>query len=62
MVGFIAKTHQSVFINRKNKADREGAFAMIENRADMAQRDEMGPIFIFPEGTTGNGRGLLKFK
>jgi hypothetical protein len=29
--------------------------------ADWAKKNNAGPIVIFPEGTTSNGRGLLKF-
>ena len=26
-----------------------------------ARKKEMGPVVVFPEGTTGNGRALLRF-
>jgi hypothetical protein len=26
-----------------------------------ARRNERGPILLFPEGTTGNGRAVLRF-
>lgn len=28
----------------------------------MAEQGKISPIIVFPEGTTSNGRGLMKFK
>lgn len=35
---------------------------MLEERVRLAESGKIGPIIVFPEGTTENGRGLMKFK
>lgn len=35
---------------------------IIEDRATLAQQKKISPLIIFPEGTTTNGRGMMKFK
>ena len=35
---------------------------MLRERVRLAESGKVGPIIVFPEGTTENGRGLMKFK
>ena len=57
VVGWFASLNNTVFIARDNKL---GVAEQIEAiRAAIAEHQ---PIAIFPEGTTGDGEGLLPFK
>lgn len=62
LIGFYAKMHQCIFFSRKDSEERENILEVLEERVKMAEKGKINPIIIFPEGTTSNGRGLLKFK
>src|SRR6516165_5847641 len=56
VVSSFAKLQQTVFIDRKRRRAIPGA------NAAMAQRMLQGrSVLLFPEGTTGDGKALLKF-
>lgn len=57
VVGWLAKLNNTVFIAR---TDRLSVNAQIESVR--AAIEEHQPITVFPEGTTGDGQGLLPFK
>lgn len=62
IVGNYAKMHQVIFMDRNIKKDRDQILSIIEERAKLAIKDEMNPLIVFPEGTTTNGRAMMKFK
>lgn len=57
VVGWLAKLNNTVFVAR---GDRGSIGAQVE--AVRAAVEAHQPITIFPEGTTGDGHGLLPFK
>lgn len=57
VVGWLATLNNTVFVAR---ADRRGVSAQVA--AVRAAVEAHQPITIFPEGTTGDGTGLLPFK
>ena len=62
VIGFFAKMHQTIFFNRKDKSERDRVLDIIGERVALAEQGKISPMVIFPEGTTENGRGLMKFK
>ena len=62
IVSHVARLYQTLFIKRKSAQDRALLLEAIEERVDLASKGEAGPIMIFPEGTTTNGRAMMKFK
>ena len=62
LVGGYAKMHQVIFMDRNNKKDRENILGIIQERAEKAVEGKFNPMIIFPEGTTTNGRAMMKFK
>lgn len=57
LVGWLAAQNNTIMVSR---VDRSGIHAQIGAvRAAMAEHQ---PVALFPEGTTGNGHGLLPFK
>jgi lyso-ornithine lipid O-acyltransferase len=57
IVGWLARINNTVFVAR---TDRRSITAQVE--AVRAAVEAHQPITIFPEGTTGDGNGLLPFK
>ena len=49
-------------MDRTSKESRAQVFELIEKRQEQAERGEAPPIFVFPEGSTSNGKCLLTFK
>lgn len=62
LLGNFAIARQSLFINRSSKIEKERVFQEINQRVTKAQNGILPPVFIFPEGTIGNGHVLMKFK
>ena len=63
IVGSIAISLQTVFVDRGDAKDREKVFNQIQQvQSDFLNGKSATPIMIFPEGTTTSGRDLLKFK
>jgi len=62
IVGFYAMMHQVIFFKREETQQREKIMNIIRERINAAERDEYQPLMIFCEGTTTNGRGMMKFK
>ena len=63
LVGTIAKGINCLFVKRENKEDRERIFEEIKKRQkDFYEGRLLTPLCIFPEGTTTNGKYILKFK
>jgi lysophosphatidylcholine acyltransferase/lyso-PAF acetyltransferase len=62
-VGTIAKGINCLFVKRENAQDRARIFEELEQRQrDFYAGNILSPLCIFPEGTTTNGKYILKFK
>ena len=63
LVGTISKGINCLFVKRENKEDRERIFLELEKRQkDFYEGRILTPLCLFPEGTTTNGKYILKFK
>lgn len=62
IVGFFAKMHQTIFLNRADRKEKSKILEKIEEKANLAAEGKVQPLLIFPEGTTTNGRGMMKWK
>ena len=63
LVVTIAKGINCLFVNRENKEDRERIFEeILKRQKDFYDGKLLTPLCIFPEGTTTNGKYILKFK
>ena len=62
VVGFFAKMQQCIFFDRKNEEERKNVQNIINQRILDAEKGLYQPLLIFPEGTTTNGRAMMKFK
>jgi 1-acyl-sn-glycerol-3-phosphate acyltransferase len=67
--GRITTNVQSIYIERKVESQREKIVEDIKERVNKFMEkakeelyEKVYPLIIFPEGTTSNGRSLLKFK
>jgi 1-acyl-sn-glycerol-3-phosphate acyltransferase len=56
VIGWLAKTIGTIFIQREKRGD---ARRIMQQLAERISGDERA--FVFPEGTTGDGQGLLPF-
>ena len=63
-VGFIASAVQSIFMHRQtaDKNDKKRLMQQILERQEQAEKGEMPPLLIYPEGCTTNGKYIIKFK
>ncbi len=62
-VGTIAKGINCLFVKRESEEDRARIFADLEKRQkDFYEGNILTPLCMFPEGTTTNGKYILKFK
>ena len=62
-VGVIAKAIKCLFVNRENENSRKKIFEELEERQkNFYNKKSFAPLCLFPEGTTTNGKYLLKFK
>ena len=63
LVGIISQGINCLFVKRENKEDRERIFLELEKRQkDFYEGRILTPLCLFPEGTTTNGKYILKFK
>ena len=62
IVGHFAKIHHTIFFNRDDPTERERITQMINERCRLVEQGGMMAMVIFPEGTTTNGRAIMKFK
>ena len=60
--GSIMRNAQSVFINRKDPVERANVLNTITERTLEAEKTEMAPMLLYPEGTVTHGDVLLTFK
>ena len=62
-IGFMAQAMNSIFINRKSKADKSKIVEILKERAMKLKTEEnQNDVVIFVEGTTSNGKSILDFK
>ena len=57
LIGWLADQNHTLYIERAERGDAHGQVRRICDRLAQAQ-----PLTVFPEGTTGNGVTLLKFR
>lgn len=63
LVGVIARGINCLFVRRENEEDRMKIFQELEQRQkDFYDGKILSPLLLFPEGTTTNGKYILKFK
>jgi len=63
LVGTISKGLNCLFVKRESKEDREKIFIELEKRQrDFYEGKILSPLCLFPEGTTTNGKYILRFK
>ena len=63
LVGTISKGINCLFVKRESKEDRERIFVELEKRQkDFYEGRILSQLCLFPEGTTTNGKYILKFK
>ncbi|KAK7177228.1 hypothetical protein R3I93_001271 [Phoxinus phoxinus] len=60
VVGALLEFNQAVLVNRKDPESRKKCVSQIRER--VTSDDHWPQMLMFPEGTTTNGRALLKFK
>uniref|UniRef100_A0A3P8TL48 Lysophosphatidylcholine acyltransferase 4 n=1 Tax=Amphiprion percula TaxID=161767 RepID=A0A3P8TL48_AMPPE len=59
-IGALLEFNQSVLVSRKDPESRKKAVAQLNER--LTSRGYWPQMLMFPEGTTTNGRALIKFK
>ena len=57
LLGWIADQNRTLYIDRAARRDSQGQVRRITDALDHHQ-----PLAVFPEGTTGDGRHLMKFR
>lgn len=62
VVSTYSMINQCIYINRDDQEQRENILKKILDRCKLVEEGKMRPLLIFPEGTTTNGRALMKFK
>lgn len=62
LFGFAVKATQMILVDRKDPEARKNVSKMIIERANSKAWNSVGPIGIFPEGTTHNQTCLIHFK
>ncbi|KAM9717198.1 lysophospholipid acyltransferase LPCAT4 [Menidia menidia] len=60
VIGALLEFNQSVLVSRKDPESRKRAVAQLNER--LTSKGYWPQMLMFPEGTTTNGRALLKFK
>lgn len=62
-VSFIARYLNSLFVEREQRSDRSQTIQALKSRSEeMKRRPQEYLLHVFPEGTTTNGKYVLKFK
>ena len=61
-IGAAATSIGSMFLNRADKARRSEIFDLIKERQELCEQGKAGPLLVFPEGCSTNGKYIIKFK
>ena len=59
IIGSIVLALQSILVDRNDPKSKQHTIKLIKQRSEDSR---WGPILIFPEGTTTNGKSLITFK
>lgn len=62
LIGSIGKSMQNIYVERDVEKSRKQTLEEITKRVESYESGQVLPLVLFPEGTTSNGRGMLKFK
>jgi lysophosphatidylcholine acyltransferase/lyso-PAF acetyltransferase len=62
VVGTIAASMDCLFVQRENGGEKSGASSLVRSRLAQLSAGATPPLWVFPEGTTTNGRFLLPFR
>jgi lysophosphatidylcholine acyltransferase/lyso-PAF acetyltransferase len=64
IIGKVAARMQAIYLERESESSRASTVEKIESQINAYNRDRcnFNPMIIFPEGTTSNGRSILRFK
>ena len=63
VISSIAKGINCLFVKRESEEDRKRIFDQLKKRQkDFYEGNILSPLLLFPEGTTTNGKYILKFK
>lgn len=61
-LGMFCTARQSLYFRKSSKKDRSEIVQRMNKRIEQVMQRKLPPFFIYPEGTTTNGRSLLTFK
>jgi len=62
IIGNVIMALQSITVDRNSEDSKKAATEEIQARSVGNKKGLYPPILIFPEGTTSNGKGLIKFR
>lgn len=64
IIGKVAAKMQAIYLERESESSRNSTIEKIESQINAYNSDSynFNPTIIFPEGTTSNGRSILRFK
>lgn len=61
-LGMFSIARQSLYFKKGSRKDSAVLLQSLKDRIEESYKRKLPPMFLYPEGTTTNGRALLKFK